>query len=102
MLALYRAGLRIRRAKPWTRRRDPPTGIPSGDDVIAFARGDRFVCIVNFGPDPVPLPAGASVLISSNQLIGGALPQDTTVWLRQAKGQAPSGDTSTRPDHRNG
>ena len=23
-----------------------------GDDVIAFARGDRFLCIVNFGPQP--------------------------------------------------
>jgi alpha-glucosidase len=101
MLALYRAGLRIRRAKPWTG--DATLRfIPSGDEVIAFARGDRFVCIVNFGPDPVPLPAGASVLISSSPLIGGALPQDTTVWLRQAKGQAPSGDPSTRPDHRNG
>jgi alpha-glucosidase len=101
MLALYRAGLRIRRAKPWTG--DATLRfIPYGDEVLAFARGDRFVCIVNFGPDPVPLPAGASVLISSNQLIGGALPEDTTVWLRQAKGQAPSGDTSTRSDHRNG
>jgi alpha-glucosidase len=101
MLALYRAGLRIRRAQPWTGD-STLRFIPSGEEVIAFARGDRFVCIVNFGPDPVPLPAGASVLISSNQLIGGALPQDTTVWLRQAKGQAPSGDTSNRPDHRNG
>ena len=53
--------------------------------VLAFARGDRFVCIVNFGPEPVELPAGASVLIASNELEGGALPQDTTVWLRQAK-----------------
>ena len=43
-----------------------------------------FTCLVNFGPDPVELPAGADVLIASNELEGGALPQDTTVWLRQA------------------
>jgi alpha-glucosidase len=89
MLALYRAGLRIRRASPWTG--DATLRwLPSDDTVIAFARGDRFICIVNFGPDPVPLPAGASVLIPSNPLVGGALPQDTTVWLRQPH----------RPEHR--
>ena len=33
---------------------------------------------------PVALPAGADVLIASNELEGGALPHDTTVWLRQA------------------
>jgi alpha-glucosidase len=52
--------------------------------VLAFARGDRFTCIVNFGPEPVELPSGADVLIASNELEGGALPPDTTVWLRQA------------------
>jgi alpha-glucosidase len=58
--------------------------IPSADEVIAFARGDRFACLVNFGTEPVPLLPGAEVLVSSNELEGGALPQDTTVWLRQA------------------
>jgi hypothetical protein len=56
---------------------------------VAFARGDGFACIVNFGPDPVQLPAGAHVLLASDDLEGGALPQDTTVWLSQAKGQIP-------------
>ena len=102
MLALYRAGLRLRRAAPWDGRRDAPLASRPATTVLAFARGERFVCVVNFGPDPVELPAGASVLIASDELEGGALPQDTTVWLRQAKGQAPSGDPSTRPDHRNG
>jgi alpha-glucosidase len=53
--------------------------------VLAFSRGDRFVCVVNFGPDPVELPAGTTVLIASSELEGGALPQDTTVWLRQGE-----------------
>jgi alpha-glucosidase len=87
MLSLYRAGLRIRREAPW--------GVGSelrwleyGDDVIAFARGDRFLCIVNFGPQPVELPAGADVLIGSAALVSNALPQDTTAWLVQAESRA--------------
>ena len=85
MLALYRA----RAAAPPRRRR----GATATDSLarlrpttsLAFARGDRFVCLVNFGPEPVALPPGADVLIASDELEGGALPQDTTVWLRQAR-----------------
>jgi alpha-glucosidase len=85
MLALYRAGLRFRRAAPWG---DDPglRWLPSQESVLAFARGERFACIVNFGPDPVELPAAAHVLIASDELEGGELPRDTTVWLRQANG----------------
>jgi alpha-glucosidase len=90
MLSLYRTGLSLRRAAPWSGT-DGLRWIPSTEAVLAFARGDRFACIVNFGPDPVELPSGADVLIASNELEGGALPQDTTVWLRQAKDHASSG-----------
>jgi alpha-glucosidase len=92
MLALYRAGLRLRGATPglgdgslrW---------LPSTDAVLAFARGEEgFTCLVNFGADPVDLPAGARVLIASSELEGGALPQDTTVWLRQANDQLQEGE----------
>jgi alpha-glucosidase len=85
MLALYRTGLRFRRAAPW----GDDAGLrwlPSSESVLAFARGERFTCIVNFGPDPVELPAAADVLIASDELEGGELPRDTTVWLRQANG----------------
>ena len=96
MLALYRAGLRLRRATPalgdgalrW---------IPSADSALAFARGERFACFVNFGSDPVELPADAAVLLASNELEGGALPRDTTVWLCTSKDQAPSGEGSPKP-----
>jgi alpha-glucosidase len=85
MLSLYRDGLRLRRAMPelgdgslrW---------LPSTDGVLAFARGERFACIVNFGREPVELPAGADVLIASHELQEGAVPRDTTVWLSQANG----------------
>ncbi len=83
MLELYRAGLRARRANPW-RGESTLEWLPVADSVLAFARGNAFICIVNFGRDSVELPADATVLIASDELEGGALPQDTTVWLRQA------------------
>ncbi len=94
MLTLYRAALGVRRQAPWG------TGsglhwLDYGDDVIAFARGERFSCIVNFGPQPVELPAGADVLVSSAELDGDALPQDTAVWVLQA-----ASEDSTHPGQR--
>jgi alpha-glucosidase len=96
MLSLYREGLRIRGTRPWgdgTFR-----WLVAGRQWLSFARGDMFACVVNFGPEPVALPAGAAVLIASNELEGGALPQDTTVWLHQENGgveAANSESTST-------
>ncbi len=92
MLSLYRTGLRRRRESPWSG--DAPfRWLPTDDDVLAFARGDGFVCLVNFGSEPVALPAGAELLIASAELQGGVLHQDTTVWLRQAKGHSIGQDT---------
>jgi len=82
MLALYRAALRLRRTTPELGDGDL-TWLPSADSVLAFVRGEHFVCLVNFGPDPVDLPAGARVLLASSELEGGALPHDSTAWLRQ-------------------
>jgi len=89
MLSLYRAGLRLRREAPW----GPGEfrWIPAGDGVVAFARGDSFVCLVNFGSEPVALPHGVDVLIASNELQGGALVQDTTVWLMNPLGRGKEG-----------
>ncbi len=91
MLSLYRNGLRLRRAAPWgdassIRWLDSPSGS------FAFGRGERFACLVNFGPDPVPLPGGAELLIASSELLGDAVPEDTTVWfLQNGKSEDPSG-----------
>src|SRR5581483_10072698 len=71
MLSLYRAGLRLRREAPWGH--GAFQWISAGEDVVAFARGDSFVCLVNFGSEPVALPHGADVVIASNELQGGAL-----------------------------
>jgi alpha-glucosidase len=98
MLTLYRAGLHARRLAPWGS--DPELSwLDYGDDVIAFSRGERFSCLVNFGPDPVELPTGVDVLLGSAELVGNALPQDTTVWLRQTATQAPFAVTLARTEH---
>jgi alpha-glucosidase len=83
MLSLYRTGLSIRRQAPWG------LGcalewLDYGPEAIAFARGDRFACIVNFGAQPIELPAAADVLVASGALEAGAVPQDTTVWVLRA------------------
>lgn len=54
-------------------------------DVLAFerpgAQGPTVVVIANFGSQPVALPSGARVLLSSMPVTGGSLPADATAWL---------------------
>ena len=57
------------------------------------------MCVVNFGPNPVELPVGADVLIASDVLDGGSLPQDTSAWLLQAGNHGPFGVGSSRAEH---
>jgi alpha-glucosidase len=79
MLELYRTALRLRRAH-WT---DAPelTWLPAPDGVLAFARGGAR-CVANLSASPASLPAGATVLLASGPLDGGALPSDTVAWFR--------------------
>ncbi|RSO47570.1 alpha-glucosidase [Streptomyces sp. WAC 06725] len=97
MLALYRTALRLRRsfrdAGPlrWLRTEAP--------EALAFARtvagggavlgsgsvleGSTLLCVVNFGTRDMALPVHQELLLASGPLTpGGALPQDTAVWLR--------------------
>jgi alpha-glucosidase len=81
MLELYRRGLHLRRALPalgdgglrW---------LEMPDGALAFARDPGFACIVNFSGDPVALPDGADLLLSSGPLSDdGRVPEDTAVWV---------------------
>ena len=82
MLELYRDALRIRRGEEalgdgafrWV---DAPAG------VLAFARGERFLCLANLSQAPVELPPHDRVLLRSGALTGDHLPPETTVWLRR-------------------
>ena len=55
---------------------------------VAFTReagGARLACVVNFGDEPVPLPAGRLVLASErldeNGAGPGPLPGNTAAWV---------------------
>jgi alpha-glucosidase len=91
-LNLYRDALRLRRELPELG--DGPLAwwddaVPGSADALAFRRGDDFACVVNTGDDPVPLPAGAALLLSSSPLEHGALPGNATAWLRIAAATDP-------------
>jgi alpha-glucosidase len=81
MLSLYREALRIRRTQPELQ--DGPLlwlNAPSG--VLAYARGDGFLCLLNLSDSTVELPRHAALLLASAPLENGRLPSDTAVWLR--------------------
>jgi alpha-glucosidase len=83
-LNLYRRGLELRREAPWGDDWSVDW-LDAPDGVLAFERGPHFVCLTNFGAEPFPLPPDTELLLASNDLEGGAVPEDTTVWLRQAQ-----------------
>jgi alpha-glucosidase len=81
-LELYRTALRIRHGHPalgdgrfaWD------GGVPA--HVLSFTREPGFRCVVNLSGDPVALPPGEEVLVSSAPLASdGALDPDAAVWL---------------------
>ncbi|MCW2944515.1 MAG: hypothetical protein JWR24_1232 [Actinoallomurus sp.] len=78
MLSLYRTALRIRREKLGD---GTVTWLPLGEQVLAFTRESGLTCVVNLGPEPVPLPAHETVLLASGSLDGDVLPADTAAWL---------------------
>ena len=80
MLWLYREALQLRRELPMLGDSTAPMRwVDSGNDVVAFTRGDSFTCIVNAGPSPVALPRGHVVLASGP--VDGELPPDTAAWV---------------------
>ena len=81
MLELYRRALSLRRTQAalgdgkleW---------LQAPEGALAFGRDPGFMCIVNLSGDPVALPDGAELLISSGPLTDdGRVPFDTSVWL---------------------
>ncbi|KJL45865.1 Oligo-1,6-glucosidase [Microbacterium trichothecenolyticum] len=99
-LNLYRDALRLRRELPelgdgpleWWDGAIPAANGPR-PDILAFRRGDRFACVVNTGDDPVVLPPGATILLTSSPLEAGLLPGNAAAWLRLEGAAGP-----TRPE----
>jgi alpha-glucosidase len=79
-LNLYRSALAIRRRKA-ALRQAALRWLDSAGDVLAFARGEGFACLVNLGSEAAALPPDSSVLLASDDLVDGRLPADTAVWL---------------------
>ncbi|MGV9521703.1 glycoside hydrolase family 13 protein [Streptomyces griseus] len=83
MLSLYRAALRLRRETSGFGD-GPMTWLPSEVGVLAFARTDGLVCVVNLLDRSVELPVHEEPLLASGPLdADGRLPSDTAVWLRR-------------------
>lgn len=82
MLALYRTALALRRTDEGFGD-GPMTWLPADEGVLAFARTEGLVCVVNLARTPAALPPYERILLASGPLDAeGRLPQDTGVWLR--------------------
>jgi alpha-glucosidase len=85
VLHLYRAALAHRRRTPDLAGGDL-TWLPAPDGVLAFRRGAGFVCVVNPGDAPAPLPAEVRsvppLLTSAPDATGDTLPGATAAWYR--------------------
>jgi alpha-glucosidase len=74
---LYRQALRLRREHRLGQ--GTIRWFDGGAGALGFTNGDVTI-ITNFGPDPVPMPAGTPILTSDP--VGAEIPADTTVWLQ--------------------
>jgi len=78
--SLYRSALALRGSSP-AFTGESLEWLPAPDGCLAFRRPGGLVCMVNLSGAPIPLPEG-QVLLSSANLDGGTLPDDSAVWLR--------------------
>ncbi|MFD0483845.1 glycoside hydrolase family 13 protein [Kineococcus sp. GCM10028916] len=83
-LEFYRTALAVRRRLQTVEELSWVEGTPEG--VVQFTRPGGWTCLTNFGPDPVPLPAG-QVVLCSGELGSDLVPADTTVWLEDEAGR---------------
>jgi alpha-glucosidase len=83
MLALYRAAIHLRRAHPAIGRGELRWVGSGSRKTLAFdlvASGETVRVVVNFGSQPIPLPAGV-VVLSSVPLAEGRLPGEAAAWI---------------------
>jgi alpha-glucosidase len=82
MLNLYRRAIGVRRqlVRTWAPREPGFAFEDSAPEVLRFRRGGGWWCVINFGADPISLPAG-TVVVSSVDLVDGLLPTDATAWV---------------------
>jgi alpha-glucosidase len=76
---LYREALQLRRGLPQLGE-GTLRWLEAPDGVLAFERGERFVCAVNFADGPVPAPVAGTPLLASGPCPPGTLPAETAGW----------------------
>jgi alpha-glucosidase len=81
MLSLYRHVLRVRHSEP-AFAGDGFTWLPGSEDVLCYRRGADVTVVINASARSVELPPYESILAASDEVSGGVLPPDTSVWLR--------------------
>lgn len=79
-LQLYREALALRKLLQTGEQLE---WVPSEPDVVHFRRPNGWEVMMNFGTEPVDLPAG-EILLFSGHLVDDRLPGETTVWVRRA------------------
>jgi alpha-glucosidase len=79
MLTLYREAIRVRRDHPGFAT-EAFRWVAGDPTVLHFERGEGLACLVNLSTAPVPLPAGAEIVLSSLPIPDGSVPVDVTVW----------------------
>jgi alpha-glucosidase len=79
MLHHYRTALALRRELADSLN-DQLQWLSSPDNVLAFARGTKFQCVVNLSEQPYELPADP-IIASASVLPGRLLPPDSAAWL---------------------
>lgn len=80
MLHLYREAIALRHRIPalssssfgW---------LPAEPGVLAFTRGDGFVCVANCSPRPVCTPVDAQLLHASDPDVGEKMPPNSAAWF---------------------
>ena len=81
MLSLYRTALAERRRHPALGDGSLSWDEGTPPEVLSFTREPGFRCVVNFGPEPHPLPEGSGVLVASGDPASRVLESDEAVWL---------------------
>ena len=81
-LELYAQALRLRRQLQGAEELE---WVTTTGDVLHFRRPGGWECAMNFGVEPVPLPAGQVVLSTGTGPVSDLLPGETTVWLTRPR-----------------
>ncbi|MCW2803713.1 MAG: malL 1 [Propionibacteriaceae bacterium] len=79
MLHLYREALALRRRLPALAASEF-RWLQTEPGVLAFSRGDGFVCVVNCSSRVVSAPVDGELLLASHQEAGDKLPPDSAAW----------------------